>query len=179
MEGRQIVSGGPLSRGCFRCTRFGSVCCVFPRCDGRIRHYLPTRTDSQTATKEELQETSLRSTTNPKNTPAKQHQQKPTNTTHNRHSVALQTRTRVLRSPNIVELYLSPPESVVVLSVHRKNRVQALARPQPTFPMMTRGPGAPLTRPPPPPPHCITSLFTVLNITDKTVISSPHHRHRP
>src|SRR6218665_1293611 len=80
---RQIVPGRPRSRGRFHCTRSRPVRCVFPRCGGRIRHHLPARTNFQTATDKEPQETSLRSTTNPENTPAKQYQPKPTNTTQN------------------------------------------------------------------------------------------------
>src|SRR6218665_464699 len=112
-RGRQVVSGELLSCGRFRYTRSRSVRCLFRRSDDRNRHYLPTRTDSHTATNKEPQEIILeinnhprdqqpssrsttipeinnqppdqqpspRSTTNPKNTPAEQHQPKPTNTT--------------------------------------------------------------------------------------------------
>src|SRR3954453_20367520 len=45
---------------------------------------------------------------------------------------------------DVVGLYLTPPESAVVLSVDEKSQVQALARSQPAFPMM---PGMPERRP--------------------------------
>src|SRR6218665_3770704 len=93
-RGRQVVPGELLSCGRFRYTRSRSVRCLFRRSDDRNRHYLPTRTDSHTATNKEPQEIipeinnhprdqqpTPRSTTNPKNTPAEQHQPKPTNTT--------------------------------------------------------------------------------------------------
>src|SRR6218665_1159982 len=77
-RGRYIVSGELLSCGRFRYTRSRSVRCLFRRSDDRNRHYLPTRTDSHTATNKEPQEiipeinnhprdqqSTSRSTTNP------------------------------------------------------------------------------------------------------------------
>ncbi|WP_026533703.1 IS630 family transposase, partial [Arthrobacter sp. H14] len=76
---------------------------------------------------------------------------------------------------DIVGLYLNPPESAVVLSVDEKSQVQALARSQPAFPMM---PGTPERRTHDYVRHGTTSLFAALNVTDGTVISSIHRRHR-
>src|SRR6218665_884796 len=55
-RGRQVVPGELLSCGRFRYTRSRSVRCLFRRSDDRNRHYLPTRTDSHTATNKEPQE---------------------------------------------------------------------------------------------------------------------------
>ncbi len=76
---------------------------------------------------------------------------------------------------DIVGLYLDPPESAVVLSVDEKSQVQALARSQPAFPMM---PGMPEKRTHDYVRHGTTSLFAAMNVTDGTVISSTHRRHR-
>jgi transposase len=71
--------------------------------------------------------------------------------------------------------YLNPPESAVVLSVDEKSQVQALARSQPAFPMM---PGMPEQRTHDYLRHGTTSLFAAFNVSDGTVISSTHRRHR-
>lgn len=76
---------------------------------------------------------------------------------------------------DIVGLYLNPPEAAIVLSVDEKSQVQALARSQPAFPMM---PGMPEKRTHDYVRHGTTSLFAALNVTDGTVISSLHRRHR-
>lgn len=76
---------------------------------------------------------------------------------------------------DIVGLYLHPPESAVVLCVDEKSQVQALARSQPALPMM---PGTPERRSHDYTRHGTTSLFAAMNITDGTVISSIHRRHR-
>ncbi len=76
---------------------------------------------------------------------------------------------------DIVGLYLNPPEAAVVLSVDEKSQVQALARSQPAFPMM---PGMPEKRTHDYARHGTTTLFAALNITDGTVISATHRRHR-
>jgi transposase len=76
---------------------------------------------------------------------------------------------------DIVGLYLNPPDSAVVLSVDEKSQVQALARSQPAFPMM---PGTPERRSHDYVRHGTTSLFAALNVTDGTVISSIHRKHR-
>jgi transposase len=76
---------------------------------------------------------------------------------------------------DIVGLYLNPPESAVVLSVDEKSQVQALARSQPSFPLM---PGMPEKRTHDYVRHGTTTLFAALNVADGTVISSLHRRHR-
>jgi transposase len=76
---------------------------------------------------------------------------------------------------DIVGLYLNPPEAAVVLCVDEKSQVQALARSQPTFPMM---PGMPERRTHDYVRHGTTSLFAAFNTLDGTVISSLHRRHR-
>lgn len=76
---------------------------------------------------------------------------------------------------DIVGLYLHPPESAVVLSVDEKSQVQALARSQPVLPMM---PGTPERRSHDYVRHGTTSLFAALNVSDGTVISSIHRKHR-
>lgn len=76
---------------------------------------------------------------------------------------------------DVVGLYLNPPEAAVVLCVDEKSQVQALARSQPAFPLM---PGMPERRTHDYVRHGTTSLFAALDITDGTVISSLHRRHR-
>lgn len=76
---------------------------------------------------------------------------------------------------DIVGLYLNPPESAVVLSVDEKSQVQALTRSQPAFPMTV---GTPERRSHDYVRHGTTSLFAALNVSDGTVISSVHRRHR-
>ena len=74
-----------------------------------------------------------------------------------------------------VGLYLDPPESAVVLCVDEKSQIQALARSQPAFPMM---PGMPEKRTHDYIRHGTTSLFAAFDISEGTVISSLHRRHR-
>jgi transposase len=76
---------------------------------------------------------------------------------------------------DVAGLYLDPPEGAVVLCVDEKSGVQALARSQPTFPMM---PGMPERRTHDYVRHGTTSLFAAFNTADGTVISSLHRRHR-
>jgi transposase len=76
---------------------------------------------------------------------------------------------------DIVGLYLNPPEAAVVLSVDEKAQIQALARSQPAFPMM---PGMPEKRTHDYVRHGTTSLFAAFDISDGTVISALHRRHR-
>src|SRR6218665_3799253 len=107
-RGRQVVPGELLSCGRFRYTRSRSVRCLFRRSDDRNRHYLPTRTDSHTATNKEPQETILeinnqppdqqptpRSTTNPEinNQPQKYPGRATPAQTHQHHSATLQNST--------------------------------------------------------------------------------------
>ena len=76
---------------------------------------------------------------------------------------------------DVVGLYLNPPEGAVVYCVDEKSQVQALARSQPTLPMM---PKAPERRTHDYVRHGVTSLFAAFNTADGTVISSLHRRHR-
>ena len=76
---------------------------------------------------------------------------------------------------DICGLYLNPPEAAVVLSVDEKSQVQAFARSQPAFPMM---PGMPEKRTHDYLRHGTTSLFAAFDVSDGTVISSTHRRHR-
>jgi len=76
---------------------------------------------------------------------------------------------------DVVGLYADPPESAVVLCVDEKSQVQALTRSSPVLPMM---PGMPERRTHDYVRHGVTSLFAAFNITDGTVISSIHRRHR-
>lgn len=76
---------------------------------------------------------------------------------------------------HVVGLYLNPPEGAVVLCVDEKSQVQALARSQPTFPMM---PGMPERRTHDYVRHGTTTLFAAFDTADGTVITSVHRRHR-
>jgi transposase len=76
---------------------------------------------------------------------------------------------------DVVGLYHNPPEKAVVLCVDEKSQIQALDRSQPVLPMM---PGMPERRTHDYLRHGITSLFAAFNITDGTVISQLHRRHR-
>ena len=76
---------------------------------------------------------------------------------------------------DVVGLYHNPPEKAVVLCVDEKSQIQALDRSQPVLPMM---PGMPERRTHDYYRHGITSLFAAFNITDGTVISQLHRRHR-
>src|SRR5437868_4013274 len=76
---------------------------------------------------------------------------------------------------DVVGLYHNPPERAVVLCVDEKSQIQALDRSQPVLPMM---PGMPERRTHDYLRHGITSLFAAFNITDGSVISALHRRHR-
>src|SRR3954449_667713 len=76
---------------------------------------------------------------------------------------------------DVVGLYHNPPERAVVLCVDEKAQIQALDRSQPVLPMM---PGMPERRTHDYYRHGVTSLFAAFNITDGTVISAIHRRHR-
>src|ERR1035437_2277178 len=76
---------------------------------------------------------------------------------------------------DVVDLYLDPRESAVVLCVDEKSQVQALARTSPVLPMM---PGMPERRTHDYVRHGVTSLFAAFNVADGTVISWIHRRHR-
>jgi transposase len=76
---------------------------------------------------------------------------------------------------DVVGLHANPPEGAIVLCVDEKSQCQALARSQPTFPMM---PGMPEKRTHDYVRHGTTSLFAAFNTADGTVMSSLHRRHR-
>ena len=76
---------------------------------------------------------------------------------------------------DIVELYLSPPESALVLCVDEKSQVQALERTQPLLPMW---PGEVERRTHDYKRHGTTSLFAALNVKAGTVIGKCMTRHR-
>ena len=76
---------------------------------------------------------------------------------------------------DVVGLYHNPPEKAVVLCVDERSQVQALDRSQPVLPMM---PGMPERRTHDYARHGVTSLFAAFNITDGSVISELHRRHR-
>jgi transposase len=76
---------------------------------------------------------------------------------------------------DVVGLYLNPPEHAVVLSCDEQSQIQALDRTQPSLPMKP-GRGGTMT-------HDyrrngITSLFAAMNVSDGTIISRCHRRHR-
>jgi len=78
---------------------------------------------------------------------------------------------------DVVDLYLNPPESALVLSVDEKSQIQALDRTQPGLPLK-RGRCGTMThdykR------HGTTTLFAAIDMTEGRVISScmPRHRHQ-
>jgi transposase len=76
---------------------------------------------------------------------------------------------------DVVGLYHNPPDKAVVLCVDEKSQIQALDRSQPVLPMM---PGMPERRTHDYVRNGITSLFAAFNITDGTVITELHRRHR-
>jgi transposase len=76
---------------------------------------------------------------------------------------------------DVVGLYHNPPERAVVLCVDERSQIQALDRCQPVLPMM---PGMPERRTRDYVRNGITSLFAAFNITDGTVITEQHRRHR-
>ena len=77
--------------------------------------------------------------------------------------------------PHIVDLYLSPPNRALVLSVDEKSQIQALDREQPVLPMM---PGIPERRSHSYVRHGTTSLFAALDIVSGFVIGKCYKRHR-
>jgi transposase len=76
---------------------------------------------------------------------------------------------------DVVGLYHHPPERAVVLCVDEKSGMQALDRSQPVLPML---PGTPERASHDYIRHGTSSLFAAFNITDGTVISELHRRHR-
>ena len=82
---------------------------------------------------------------------------------------------RVEKVPDIVGLYLNPPEHAIVLCVDEKPQVQALDRTQPILPLR---PGLPEQRTNDYERHGTTSLFAALDIATGKVIGECRRRHR-
>ena len=76
---------------------------------------------------------------------------------------------------DIVGLYMSPPESALVLCVDEKSQIQALDRTQPLLPMR---PGQAQRRTPDYERHGTTTLFAALNVLTGNVIGECYPRHR-
>ena len=78
-------------------------------------------------------------------------------------------------SPDIVGLYVSPPERALVLCVDEKSQIQALDRSQPLLPMR---PGQVERRTHDYTRHGTTSLFAALDVVSGSVIGRCYPRHR-
>ena len=76
---------------------------------------------------------------------------------------------------DIVGLYLSPPDRVLVLCVDEKSQIQALDRTQPVLPML---PGMPERRTHDYKRHGTTSLFAALDVATGFVIGKCYRRQR-
>lgn len=76
---------------------------------------------------------------------------------------------------DVVGLYMSPPESAIVLSIDEKSQIQALDRTQPGLPIK---PGKAATITHDYKRHGTTTLFAALEITTGKVISQNMQRHR-
>jgi len=76
---------------------------------------------------------------------------------------------------DVVGLYMSPPESALVLSFDEKSQIQALNRTQPILPMK---PGQSERRTPDYRRHGTTTLFAALNVRTGKVIGKCYRRHR-
>src|SRR5260370_35633955 len=79
--------------------------------------------------------------------------------------------------PDVVGLYLNPPDKAVVLCVDEKSQIQALERTQPILPMgfgYIEGVTHDYQR------HGTPTLFAALNVLDGAVIAQckPRHRHQ-
>ena len=77
--------------------------------------------------------------------------------------------------PDIVGLYLSPPDKALVLSVNEKSQIQALDRTQPGLPIRKGSVGT-VTRDYK--RHDTTTLFAALNVLDGKVIGECMPKHR-
>ena len=77
--------------------------------------------------------------------------------------------------PDIVGLYLHPPERAVALCVDEKAQIQALDRMQPVLPMR---PGLPERRTHDYRRHGTTALFAALNVATDEVVGKCYRRHR-
>lgn len=81
----------------------------------------------------------------------------------------------VRKIPDIVGLYLSPPDKALVLCIDEKSQIQALDRTQPILPLR---PGIPERQTHDYARHGVTTLFAALNVLDGTVIGACAERHR-
>ena len=86
-----------------------------------------------------------------------------------------QIRNRRSPSPQIVGLYMNPPDRAIVLCVDEKSQVQALNRTQPILPL---APGVPARQSHDYERHGVTSLFAALDVASGVTISSCYRRHR-
>jgi len=77
--------------------------------------------------------------------------------------------------PDVVGLYLNPPERAVVLCVDEKSQIQALDRTAPILPML---PGVPERATHDDKRHGTSSLYAALDLTTGKVIGALHSRHR-
>ena len=77
-------------------------------------------------------------------------------------------------SPDVVGLYMAPPDRALVLCVDEKSQIQALDRSQPMLPMR---PGQPARRSHDYTRHGTTSLFAALDIATGRVIGECYPRH--
>jgi len=82
----------------------------------------------------------------------------------------------VEKLPDVVGLYLAPPDQAVVLCVDEKSQIQALDRTQPSLPMK-RGRAGTMTHDYK--PNGTTTLFAALDVLTGKVIGQclPRHRH--
>jgi hypothetical protein len=80
----------------------------------------------------------------------------------------------VEKAPDVVGLYMSPPQNAVVFCVDEKSRIQALDRSQPFLPV---GSGRPQRRASDYFGHGTLSLFAALEVKTGRVIGSMRQRH--
>jgi len=80
------------------------------------------------------------------------------------------------RRPDIVRLYLAPPEQALVLCVGEKSQIQALNRTQPALPMWLGLPAC--TTHDDYVCHGTTSLFAALNVVSRNIYGRRFRRHR-
>jgi transposase len=83
----------------------------------------------------------------------------------------------VEKVPDVVGLYLNPPDKALVLSVDEKSQIQALDR---TAPLLPLRPGIPARQSHDYKRHGTTTLFAALSLLDGKVIGAclPRHRSR-
>lgn len=81
----------------------------------------------------------------------------------------------VTKVRDVVGIYLSPPENVLVLAVDEKSQIQALNRTPPVLPM---APTVPARMTHDYVRHGTTSLFAALDIVSGSVIAQHYRRHR-